>query len=173
MVFKELKTNSKRAVLETDRGRIELLVGENVETHEALAKLSKKIEQGAELTLRSTTAHESKGGTKFLITAFEVKQQTAVSGQLVAKSKTGDGVLHRTVNKFRSLFNSSFNLIRDDPVLRNSPADFIIEVKRKAESEVPGWEVEGKIVIDEAGMRFVFRCVPREHCDEELVSSNG
>ena len=173
VVFKELKTNSKRAVLETDRGRIELLVGENVETHEALAKLSKKIEQGAELTLRSTTAHESKGGTKFLITAFEVKQQTAVSGQLVAKSKTGDGVLHRTVNKFRSLFNSSFNLIRDDPVLRNSPADFIIEVKRKAESEVPGWEVEGKIVIDEAGMRFVFRCVPREHCDEELVSSNG
>lgn len=171
VVFKELKTNSKRAVVETDRGRIELLIGKNLEAHEVLANLSEKIDQGAELALKSTTTHQSKKGTKFVITAFEINQQTAVSGHLVAKSKAGGGILRRTVDKLRSIYDSSFNSVCNEPGFGNSPVDFIIEIKKRVESKVPGWEVEGKIEVGESGMRFVLHCVPRER--GKWSDSNG
>lgn len=156
VIFEDARTGRRRAVIETDRGRMELLIGRNADSDQILSALKTQIESEAELTLKPTTAHQNRLGTTFLLTKFQIQQSAAIDGKLVAKAKDKTGVFGRIIKKLRQIFAGTFKSVREGPELNNQLSDYIIEVKRQVESELPEWEIVGKIRIGETGMRFVF-----------------
>lgn len=164
VVFTDKRSTRQRAIVETNRGRVELLLSRTADKAKILRKLETQIESGAILTLKPTKVHKNGIGTNLLTTGYQIKQTSSISGSLIARTRTRFDHLQGAIDRIRKVFSSSFETVRDDPQRGSRVVDYVIDVKRRISSEEPGWEVVGSIVVDDAGMRFVLHVVP---------SSNG
>lgn len=175
VLFTETRTGRQRAVVETERGRVELIIPSGTKGREVLAALKTKIASGAELTLKTTSEHHNGMGTQFLLVGFEIAQPTPVKGQVIAES-SGGGLFRNGLTAFRKLIQSAFNSVRGDEKTGDTVADYVVEVNRRVGTAEPEWKLEWKLAIGPTGMRFVFQrtlALPQDEPKESLLIADA
>lgn len=155
VLFTESRTGRQRAIVETSRGRVELLIPENADGKELVTALKTQVEAGARLELSAARSHRNRIGAEFLLVGFEVVQATSIKGRAVAHAEDRAGLLQRGGEWLRNALRLAFLDVQKDPNADNTAADFIVEVNRRTSLENPGWKVEWKVEVGEVGMRFV------------------
>jgi len=160
VIFTDKRSPRQRVIVETDQGRVEILVPRTADTARVLRTLETEIESGAVLVLEPTKARRNGIGSGLLLTEYQIRQSAPVSGSLVARTRTAPKAGEKAIARIRDIFGTSFRFVRDSPEKGNRVLDYVIDVKRRVNEEEPGWEVMGSIVIDDAGMRFVLHLVP-------------
>jgi hypothetical protein len=146
-------------VVETDRGRVEVIVPKGASGEKVVAALKTNIDKTATLTLKTATAGKSGVNAEMLLVSFEISQAKPITGRAVAHAKAGGGLLDRGIRWFKSVLSDAFGAVREG-VAANTAADYIIEVNRRTDVAQPGWRVEWRVEIQAVGMRFVAVPIP-------------
>jgi hypothetical protein len=157
VIFEDPTTNRKRALLETDRGSIELLVSRNTDARKLLKSLETKIEVDASIELVQKPTIENGMGTKISITDLTIIQAKPISARVAAKFKL-QSVNRKLLEKVGNIYASAFRKVKAD-TNNSGAADYFIEINRQGKSlEEP---ILFEAIINEPGMRVV-RLTPIE-----------
>lgn len=161
IVFRDPQTGKSRIVLETTRGRIELVIAQSARRDEVLAALSKPIEQGASLELTEIWIAADGAGGRAAITDFVVRQDAPLGGSVAGFVARGLEAANRTIaDAFSGALRRAFSRVTQDDAQPGSSGDLLIEIEASAMETGYFRRVVGKVVVDDHGMRWILYIEP-------------
>lgn len=161
IVFRDTQTGKSRIVLETTRGRIELVIAQSARRDEVLAALSKPIELGASLELTEIRIAADGAGGRAAITDFVVRQDAPLGGSVAGFVARGLEAANRTIaDAFSGALRRAFSRVTQDDAQPGSNGDLLIEIQASAMETGYFRRVVGKVVVDDHGMRWILFIEP-------------
>lgn len=155
IIFTDMQTGRQRVVVETTRGRIEIVFDRSVKSEALLSALSKPIERGASLELKAKIAGDGLGA-RVVIADFKVQQTSEFSGSMAGFiSKAIKATKARITEAFTNALEGAFLRVALSEPEKSTHADVLIEIRASAMATGYFRNVVGGVVIDKLGLRFI------------------
>ena len=159
--FHDRTTGQIRIVLETPRGRMEVVLEDPSRSDELLEALSMPIESGASFELSDVTIATDQVEGRAVITNFAVRQEVAVDGSVAGFVIRGLQSANRAIaDSFSSALRRAFSRTTTDGASIGTNGDLLIEFQNSAMETGYFRRVVGRVVVDNHGMRWILHEAP-------------